>query len=129
MEATEQAPLDVDEIRADFPILEREVSDGQDLVYLDNAATSQTPDQVVDVIADYYRRYNANVHRGLHELSQEASVATRFSASVVFFVNTISSRSSPPTHSASLSWARTARRWCSRRTPRKPRTSWRSRGA
>jgi cysteine desulfurase/selenocysteine lyase len=75
MEATEQAPLDVDEIRADFPILEREVADGQDLVYLDNAATSQTPDQVVDVIADYYRRYNSNVHRGLHELSQEASVA------------------------------------------------------
>ena len=75
MEATEQAPLDVDAIRADFPILEREVADGRDLVYLDNAATSQTPDQVVDVIADYYRRYNSNVHRGLHELSQEASVA------------------------------------------------------
>ena len=75
MEATEQAPLDVEAIRADFPILEREVADGRDLVYLDNAATSQTPDQVVDVIADYYRRYNSNVHRGLHELSQEASVA------------------------------------------------------
>jgi len=75
MEASEQAPLDVDAIRADFPILQREVADGRDLVYLDNAATSQTPEQVVDVIADYYRRYNANVHRGLHELSQEASVA------------------------------------------------------
>jgi len=75
MEATEQAPLDVDSIRADFPILDREVADGRDLVYLDNAATSQTPDQVVDAIADYYRRYNSNVHRGLHELSQEASVA------------------------------------------------------
>jgi len=75
MEATEQAPLDVEDIRADFPILEREVADGRDLVYLDNAATSQTPDQVVDAIADYYRRYNSNVHRGLHELSQEASVA------------------------------------------------------
>jgi cysteine desulfurase/selenocysteine lyase len=75
MEATEQAPLDVDSIRADFPILQREVADGRDLVYLDNAATSQTPDQVVDAIADYYRRYNSNVHRGLHELSQEASVA------------------------------------------------------
>ncbi|SEW14783.1 aminotransferase class V-fold PLP-dependent enzyme [Halobacterium jilantaiense] len=75
MEASEQASLDVDAIRADFPILEREVADGRDLVYLDNAATSQTPDQVVDAIADYYRRYNSNVHRGLHELSQEASVA------------------------------------------------------
>jgi len=75
MEASEQAPLDVEAIRSDFPILEREVADGRDLVYLDNAATSQTPDQVVDAIADYYRRYNSNVHRGLHELSQEASVA------------------------------------------------------
>jgi len=75
MKASEQEPLDVERIREDFPILEREVSDGKQLVYLDNAATAQTPDQVVDVIADYYRRYNANVHRGIHQLSQEASVA------------------------------------------------------
>ncbi|MFB6069063.1 MAG: aminotransferase class V-fold PLP-dependent enzyme [Halobacterium sp.] len=75
MEATEQDPLDVERIREDFPILEREVADGRQLVYLDNAATSQTPDQVVDAIADYYRRYNSNVHRGIHELSREASIA------------------------------------------------------
>ncbi len=75
MEATEQDPLDVDAIRADFPILEREVGDGQSLVYLDNAATTQTPDRVVDVFSDYYRGYNANVHRGIHQLSQEASIA------------------------------------------------------
>ncbi|MCG1004430.1 MULTISPECIES: aminotransferase class V-fold PLP-dependent enzyme [Halobacterium] len=75
MEATEQDPLDVDAIRADFPILDREVSDGQPLVYLDNAATTQTPEQVVDVFSDYYRGYNANVHRGIHQLSQEASIA------------------------------------------------------
>ncbi len=75
MEATEQDPLDVDAIRADFPILDREVSDGQRLVYLDNAATTQTPEQVVDVFSDYYRGYNANVHRGIHQLSQEASIA------------------------------------------------------
>ncbi|WP_353634810.1 cysteine desulfurase [Halobacterium sp. NMX12-1] len=75
MEATEQDPLDVDAIRADFPILDREVSDGQRLVYLDNAATTQTPDRVVDVFSDYYRGYNANVHRGIHQLSQEASIA------------------------------------------------------
>ncbi|MFP8953286.1 aminotransferase class V-fold PLP-dependent enzyme [Natrialbaceae archaeon A-arb3/5] len=66
--------LDVEAIREEFPILEREF-DGQQLVYLDNAATTQTPDPVVDAISDYYRRYNANVHRGIHHLSQEASIA------------------------------------------------------
>ena len=66
--------LDVAAIREDFPILEREFN-GHDLVYLDNAATSHTPDQVVDEIARYYREYNSNVHRGLHQLSQEASIA------------------------------------------------------
>ena len=66
--------LDVDRIRADFPILDREFG-GNRLVYLDNAATTQTPEPVVDAIADYYRETNANVHRGLHHLSQEASMA------------------------------------------------------
>jgi cysteine desulfurase/selenocysteine lyase len=66
--------LDVERIRADFPVLDRTVN-GRDLVYLDNAATSQTPESVVESIADYYRRYNSNVHRGLHQLSQEASIA------------------------------------------------------
>ncbi|AQL42651.1 cysteine desulfurase [Halorientalis sp. IM1011] len=74
METSESAPLSVERIRADFPILEREF-DGTPLVYLDNAATSQTPEPVVDAIVDYYHRYNANVHRGLHQLSQEASIA------------------------------------------------------
>ena len=66
--------LDVERIREDFPILEREFG-GEQLVYLDNAATSQTPEPVVEAIADYYRHTNANVHRGLHQLSQEASIA------------------------------------------------------
>ena len=65
-------PLDVERIREDFPILQREF-DGTQLVYLDNAATTQTPEPVVESITDYYRNYNANVHRGLHQLSQEAS--------------------------------------------------------
>ena len=64
--------LDLNTIRADFPILSRKVN-GQDLVYLDNAATSQTPIQVIDVIANYYQSYNANIHRGVHTLSQEAT--------------------------------------------------------
>ncbi|KKK45113.1 hypothetical protein LCGC14_3166000, partial [marine sediment metagenome] len=64
----------VEKIRKDFPILERKVN-GNPLVYLDNAATSQTPQQVIDVIVDYYTRYNANIHRGVHALSQEATDA------------------------------------------------------
>ena len=64
--------LDVTTIRKDFPILSRKVN-GKPLVYLDNAATSQTPQQVIDVIVDYYSNYNANIHRGVHSLSQEAT--------------------------------------------------------
>ncbi|MFC4095913.1 aminotransferase class V-fold PLP-dependent enzyme [Euzebyella saccharophila] len=64
--------LDVQKIRKDFPILNREVN-SKPLVYLDNAATSQTPQQVIDVIVDYYQNYNANIHRGVHFLSQEAT--------------------------------------------------------
>ena len=66
--------MDVQKIRKDFPILAREVN-GKPLVYFDNAATSQTPIQVIDVIADYYKNYNANIHRGVHALSQEATDA------------------------------------------------------
>lgn len=62
----------VEEIRKDFPILNRQVN-GKPLVYFDNAATSQTPQQVIDVIVDYYTNYNANIHRGVHSLSQEAT--------------------------------------------------------
>ena len=64
--------LDVAQIRADFPILQRQVN-GQPLVYLDNAATSQTPLAVIDAISDYYKHTNANIHRGVHALSQEAT--------------------------------------------------------
>ena len=62
----------VEKIRADFPILQREVN-GKPLVYFDNAATSQTPQIVIDAIVDYYSNYNANIHRGVHSLSQEAT--------------------------------------------------------
>lgn len=57
------AAFDVEALRNDFPILKREVH-GKPLVYLDNAATSQTPQQVIDVFSDYYSRYNANIHQG-----------------------------------------------------------------
>ena len=64
--------FNVQEIRKDFPILNRKIN-GNPLVYFDNAATSQTPQQVIDVIANYYSNYNANIHRGVHQLSQEAT--------------------------------------------------------
>jgi len=66
--------LDVQKIRADFPILSRQVH-GKPLVYLDNAATSQKPKQVIRAISDYYEQYNANVHRGVHKLTEEATQA------------------------------------------------------
>ena len=66
--------FNLQKIRNDFPILSRKVN-GYPLVYLDNAATSQKPQQVIDGIVDYYSRYNANIHRGVHTLSQEATDA------------------------------------------------------
>ena len=64
---------DVARIRKDFPILDREVRPGVPLVYLDNAATSQKPQVVLDAMRDYYDRHNANVHRGIHTLAEEAT--------------------------------------------------------
>ena len=64
--------MDIQKIRSDFPILNRKVND-HPLVYFDNAATSQTPQVVIDCIVDYYSNYNANIHRGVHSLSQEAT--------------------------------------------------------
>ena len=64
--------IDIQQIRSQFPILSREIN-GQPLVYLDNGATSQKPQVVLDVLDEYYEKYNANVHRGIHTLSQEAT--------------------------------------------------------
>ena len=69
---TQVNTFEVEKIRKDFPILNREVN-GYPLVYFDNAATAQTPRQVMDAIVDYYSNYNANIHRGVHSLSQEAT--------------------------------------------------------
>ncbi|MCX6769035.1 MAG: cysteine desulfurase [Candidatus Micrarchaeota archaeon] len=66
--------MDVEKIREDFPILERMVN-GKKIAYLDNGATSQKPRQVIDAIVRYYSSYNANVHRGVHKLSEESTVA------------------------------------------------------
>ena len=77
----------LDQIRADFPILQRHVHEIP-LVYLDNAASSQKPTAVLTVLDDYYRRYNANVHRGVHTLSEEATMAYEGArAKVARFIN------------------------------------------
>ncbi len=68
-------PLDVAHIRADFPILQREVRPGVPLVYLDSTATSQKPRQVIEVMGVFYRQANANIHRGIHALAEEATAA------------------------------------------------------
>jgi len=65
--------LDSEKIRAEFPILKREVWPGVPLIYLDSAATSQKPVQVIEIMDEYYRRSNANIHRGIHVLAEEAT--------------------------------------------------------
>lgn len=64
--------LDLNKIRDDFPILKRKIN-GKPLVYLDNAATTQEPKQVINVLVDYYQNHNANIHRGIHTLAEEAT--------------------------------------------------------
>jgi cysteine desulfurase/selenocysteine lyase len=67
--------IDVDRIREDFPILKRRLKNGKRLIYFDNAATTQKPKQVIDAIYTYYTNYNANIHRGVHQLAVEATEA------------------------------------------------------
>lgn len=87
-----QPAYDLASLRADFPILAREVN-GKPLVYLDNAATSQKPLAVIQAMDDYYRKTNANIHRGLHRLSQEATDAHELAREKVQgFINAASSK-------------------------------------
>ncbi len=74
--------IDVKKIRSDFPILKRQIN-GKQLVYFDNAATSQTPQIVIDEISNYYSNYNSNIHRGVHKLSQEATDAYENSRKII----------------------------------------------
>ena len=73
---------DVYKIREDFPILKKKIND-TDLVYFDNAATSQTPKQVIQKIVDYYEQYNSNIHRGLHSLSADATNQYELSRKII----------------------------------------------
>lgn len=72
-DAIDNAKLDINRIRQDFPILKRDVHRDVGLIYLDSAATSQKPDHVIQAMDDYYRNSNANIHRGIHVLAEEAT--------------------------------------------------------
>jgi cysteine desulfurase/selenocysteine lyase len=74
MNVATRSMLDVEKIREQFPVLHQKVN-GRDLVYFDNAATSQKPKVVIDALVDYYQNYNANIHRGIHTLAEKATKA------------------------------------------------------
>jgi len=103
--------LDVKRIRQDFPILSRTVHE-KPLIYLDSAATSQKPRQVIDALVHYYSRYNANIHRGLHALSEEATAAYEAVRSMTAaFLHAPSSRSIIFTRNATESLNLVAQAW------------------
>jgi len=90
---THAMKLNITEIRKDFPILERETRKGVRVVYLDSTATSQKPLQVIEAMNDYYRRSNANIHRGVHTLAEEAtSMYEGAREKIARFVNATSAR-------------------------------------
>jgi cysteine desulfurase/selenocysteine lyase len=70
----EVTTINVSKLREDFPVLKRQVN-GKPLIYFDNAATSQKPESVIETMNNYYREYNANIHRGIHKLAEEATLA------------------------------------------------------
>ncbi len=74
MQATPDTILDIQQIRQDFPVLDQQIN-GRPLVYLDNAATNQKPLSVINALTDYYQGYNANIHRGIHHLAEQATAA------------------------------------------------------
>lgn len=85
--------FDVEAARKDFPILHQQIYNNKPLIYFDNAASSQKPQQVIDSITEYYSEYNANVHRGNHYLSQKASVAyDEARVKVQHFINAVSEK-------------------------------------
>lgn len=82
MEVLQKIPFNIEQIRAQFPTLKRKVY-GKQLVYLDNGATSQKPQIVIDAISNYYENENSNIHRGVHLLSQEATTAYENARTIV----------------------------------------------
>lgn len=74
MSVAARASLDIENIRKQFPVLHQKVN-GRDLIYFDNAATNQKPESVINTLAEYYKGYNANIHRGIHTLAEKATRA------------------------------------------------------
>ena len=74
--------MDINKIRSDFPILNEKVYN-KNLIYFDNGATSQKPKQVIDTISEYYSKYNANIHRGVHFLSNFATDANENARKII----------------------------------------------
>lgn len=104
--------LDTDKIRNDFPILSRDIADGKPLIYLDTTATSQTPVKVLDEIDSYYRKHNANVHRGIHTLAEEATTLYENARSkVAKFIGAGSSREVVFTRNTTEALNLVARSW------------------
>src|SRR5919197_1869682 len=66
--------INISKIRQDFPILKRKINGNKTLVYLDNAATTQKPQSVINAMCDYYMNYNSNIHRAVHQLAEEATI-------------------------------------------------------
>lgn len=90
---TARQTYDIRKIRSEFPILSREISKGQPVIYLDSAATAQKPRSVIDAMSAYYEQQNANIHRGIHRLAEEATEAFESSRKrVAAFINANSIR-------------------------------------
>jgi cysteine desulfurase/selenocysteine lyase len=106
------SPFDVQNIRADFPILKREIKPGVPLIYLDSTATAQKPLAVIDAMDQLYRRSNANIHRGVHTLAEEATALYEGArAKIAKFINADSPRQIIYTRNASESINLAAYTW------------------
>jgi cysteine desulfurase/selenocysteine lyase len=109
---TKNSPLDVERIRADFPILGRQVRPGIPLVYLDSTATSQKPQAVIAAMDEFYRQNNANIHRGIHTLAEESTAAYEYARQrVADFIGAPSSRQVIFTRNTTESINLVARTW------------------
>src|SRR5512135_726565 len=104
--------FDVNKIRADFPILQRDVRPGVRLVYLDSTATSQKPLEVIQAMDQYYRQSNANIHRGIHVLAEEATALYESAREqIAKFINAPSARQIIFTRNATESINLVANTW------------------
>jgi len=106
------SPNDIQQVRAEFPILDREIYPGSPIIYLDSAATSQKPRQVIEAITNYYEQSNANIHRGIHKLAEESTQAYESArARIATFIGARSKREIIFTRNTTESINLVARSW------------------